>query len=158
MSLLNWVAPLVGLAGAALVAGANFFVQRWRYKIDRLSAAVGELSLEVNAAADIATHYWLLDTSQHPEQREARALETQLIGRQTRLQELVLALKAQDESLKLDDVEEGLADLYAVMTGGAFKVSGRSPDGDAAQGVQTVAATLNGRLRRAITQIGRAHV
>src|SRR3546814_1966538 len=98
MSLLNWVAPLVGLAGAALVAGANFFVQRWRYKIDRLSAAVGELSLEVNAAADIATHYWLLDTSQHPEQREARALETQLIGRQTRLKELVLALKAQDES------------------------------------------------------------
>ena len=116
----DWVPPFVGLGGACLVAGANFFVQRWRYRIDRLSLAVDHLCSEVNSAADLATNYWLLDTSQNDDAKKAREFEARLIGIQQRLQALLLAIKAMDNSLRLEDAELQFLNLFEQLTGGPF--------------------------------------
>jgi hypothetical protein len=138
------------MAGATIVAATNFMVQRWRYLTDRLGAAADQLCSEINSAADTATEYWLLDAKQGEEQARARGLEPLLVGRQIRLQQLLLSLQEQDRRLKLDVVDARIADLYTAMTGGQFKVAGRDPDDVMAQQVQAVAAGLVGELRKAL--------
>ena len=89
----DWIPPLVGVVSAALVATANFLVQRWRYRIDRLSTAVDQLCAEVTLAADLATNYWLLDTSQNEEKKRGKEFEARLIGFQVKLQSILMAIK-----------------------------------------------------------------
>lgn len=142
--------PAAGLAGAILVAAANYAVQRWRYRIDRISASVDHFCDEVNSVADLSTQYWLLDASQG-DQLEATRIEPQLVGRQMRLQSLILALHDLDKKLPLTGTEILLLDFYDALTGGDFQVLGRSPSSGDAQRAQALAAQINGELRQAVS-------
>jgi hypothetical protein len=93
--------PAAGLAGAMLVALANYAIQRWRYRLDRTAASVDHLCEELNDTADLGTLYWLLDASQSDAQSNAWTIEPQLVGRQMRLQSLILALGDLDRKLVL---------------------------------------------------------
>jgi hypothetical protein len=140
--------PAAGLAGALLVAVANFLVQRWRYRLDRISNSVDHFCEQVNDIADLSTRYWLLDSSHPAAQKEASTLE--LVGRQMRLQSLILALAELDRKLVLTRSHILLIDLYEALTGGDFKVLGRPPSASRAQIVQSLAAQINGELRHAV--------
>lgn len=146
----GWIVPTVSLVGALLVAAANYAVQRWRYRIDRLSVAIDQLCGEINSAADSSTRHWLLDTSQNDDVKKAKELEPELIGRQMRLQSLILALRNLDSAIILDQSEEILVSLFEAMTGGNFEVSDRKPEPDTARVVQSLAAKLNGELRKSV--------
>jgi hypothetical protein len=147
----NWVAPVAALLGAIFVAIANYAVQRWRYRIDRLSASIDNFCNEVNDTADLSTEYWLLDPSTEVDHiRKARFLEPQLIGRQMRLQSLALALQAFDKKLVMTRTNMLLLEFYEAITGGDFRVSGRTPSPDNAQRSQACAAQINGEVRHAV--------
>jgi hypothetical protein len=150
----SWVIPAASVLSAAMVAVANAAVQRWRHRVDRLGASVDHFCSEINAAADLATEYWLIPPS--PELRDPsaslRGFEAKLIGRQSRLQQLALALGAQNRRFPLVGAEALLPDLFDAMTGGDFQVGGRATSPDRAQMVQARAADLNGELRLALAQ------
>ena len=129
-----------------MVAVANYLVQRWRYNIDRLGASIEYLCTQINEAADTATSYWVLDKAKPDEASQATKLEAILIGRQSRIQELLVALSDQDERLRLGDAGDRLVDLFDAMTGGNFYGVGRPPDFGAAQRAQTRAAELKWEL------------
>jgi hypothetical protein len=42
-----------------MISCSNYLIQRWRFRVDRLNVAIDHLSIEINAAADLATEYWL---------------------------------------------------------------------------------------------------
>jgi hypothetical protein len=94
-----WLPALAGVFGATIVAISAFLVQKWRYRADRLAAGVDTLCIEINDAADVGTTYWLLDASQQSQQAEASRLEPMLIGRQLRIQELLLALSSRAKKM-----------------------------------------------------------
>lgn len=143
--------PAAGLSGAVLVAFVNYLVQRWRYRLDRISNSVDHFCEQINAVADLSTTYWLLDASQESQQREAHKIEPQLIGRQVRLSSLILALGELDRKLVLTRTSMLLVDFYEALTGGDFKVSRRSPSAERAQSVQSLAAQINGEIRHAVS-------
>lgn len=141
-----WFVPLISLASALFVALANYLIQRWRYRIDRISEAVDHLCTEINLAADASTRYWLLDTTQNDQAKQAKELEPELVGRQMRLQSLLVALRTLDPALKLDETEQQLTALFDTISGDDFRVSGRQQNPEKAQLVQSQAAQLNGEL------------
>jgi hypothetical protein len=143
--------PAAGLTGAILVAAANYLVQRWRYRLDRIAISVDHLCEEVNGVADLSTDYWLLDASQVDQQKEAVKLEPRLVGGQIRLQSLILALGDLDRKLVLIRTEMLLVEFYEALTGGDFKVVKRATSPDRAQLVQSLAAQINGELRHAVS-------
>jgi hypothetical protein len=143
--------PAAGLTGAVLVAVANYLVQRWRYRLDRISNSVDHFCDEVNNIADLSTRYWLLDASSEDQQKEVATIEPQLVGRQVRLQSLILALGDLDKKLVLTRGEMLLIELYEGLTGGDFKVAKRPPSPERAQTVQSLAAQINGELRHAVS-------
>jgi hypothetical protein len=143
--------PAAGLTGAVLVALANYLVQRWRYRLDRIATSVDHLCEEINQVADLSTDYWLLDASQANEQKQAVSLEPRLVGGQIRLQSLILALGDLDRKLVLIRTEMLLVDFYEALTGGDFKVVRRATSPDRAQLVQSLAAQINGELRHAVS-------
>ena len=147
-----WVVPLVTFASALLGSAVAFGVQRWRYRTDRLAAAVDALCGEINSAADKATAYWLSEGDADELRRQMRLAEYELVGRQSRIQELIGALSVQDERLAVADLDELVASLVDAMTGGGFRVAGRAPDPVRAGEVQTVAARLNGALRAGLSR------
>jgi hypothetical protein len=147
----NWMVPAAGLAGAMLVALANYAIQRWRYRLDRTAASVDHLCEELNDIADLGTTYWLIDASEPNAQFNAWTIEPQLVGRQMRLQSLILALEDLDKKLVLTRTNMLLLEFYEALTGGDFKVNGRAPSRDQAQRAQAVAARINGELRHAFS-------
>jgi hypothetical protein len=151
----NWAVPLLSVAGAVCVAVVNYAVQRWRFRIDRLSSAVDLLCNEINSAADLSVSYWRLDMSQKDESKKGQETEAELVGRQLRIQQLFLSLKAQDAKIKLGAVEATFTDLHDAMTGGSFRVKGRAPDEHRMQRTQSLAAALNGQLRTALNERAR---
>lgn len=144
-----WYVPLVSVSGALFVSVVNFFAQRWRYKLDRLSQAVDLICLEINQASMLSVDYWT-SSDANP------ALEARLLGKQLLVQQLMLAIHDQDKKLKLREAEGSILDLFDAMTGGAFQVSDRVADPGAAQKVQSAAARMNGLLRTALVNRGRA--
>ncbi len=149
----SWVVPVATVLGALLVSAANIIVNRWRYGIDRLSISVDYFCDEVNSAADLATSYWVLDLSVPGDHYDAKRTESFLIGRQDRIQELLLIFLENpsiNPGINIDKFEKERDDLFDAMTGGSFKTKGRSPDYDRAPRVQAVAAKLNGHARRAL--------
>jgi hypothetical protein len=152
MSVPGWVVPAAALTGSSIVAVAGFFVQRWRYNIDRLSAAVDLLCSEINSAADLATACWLLDKTEPLDAIKASQQEPQIVGRQLRIQALLLALTKHDKSWALDEVNTAIADLYDAMTGDNFRGMKRPANIERVQSVQSVAADLNGKLRMALSR------
>lgn len=147
----DWMVPAAGLAGAMLVALANYAIQRWRYRLDRTAASVDHLCEELNDTADLSTTYWLLDASQRDAQLNAWTIEPQLVGRQMRLQSLVLALGDLDKKVVLTRTNILMLEFYEALTGGDFKVAGRPTSRDQAQRAQAVAAQINGELRHAVS-------
>ena len=150
------VSPLVALVVGLLVAGANYAVQRWRYRVDRLAVAADHLCSEINAAADLSTDYWLLDAGLAENYRETHSIEPKLIGRQIRLQSLRIALQSLDKKVDLKSSESLLVSLFDEMTGGFFKSPNRAADPDRAQRVQAIAAELNGTIRNSVGE--RSHL
>jgi hypothetical protein len=143
--------PAAGLGGALVVAIANYAVQRWRYRLDRTSASADQFCEQINNIADLSTQYWLIDAAKPQDQINVSLLEPQLIGRQMRLQSLIIALGDLDKKLVLTRSHILLIDFYEALTGGDFKVAGRRPYPDRAQLVQALAAQLNGELRHAVS-------
>lgn len=148
----DWLIPAASILGATLVAIGNYAVQRWRYRFDRLGAAIDQLASEVNDAAQLGTTYWILDLTKPGHQEEGHKLEPVLIGRQLRLQQLLLALGVQDRRFDRSVIRVALRDFYEVLTGGQFQVKGRAPDPGRAQEIQALAARLNGELRSAFAR------
>jgi hypothetical protein len=144
-----WVVPLVSLLAALFVAGANYAVQRWRYRIDRVGVAIDHICTEINLAADVSTRYWLLDTTQNDQAKTSEELEPELVGRQMRLQSLMVALKELDHRLRLESAEAQLVSLFDTLTGDDFQVTGRGRKPERARLAQSFAAQLNGELRTA---------
>ncbi len=128
-----------------------FGVQRWRYRTDRLAATIDGLCGEINNAADKATSYWLTEGDTDAIRSQMRLSEYELVGRQSRIQELIGALYIQDEKLVVADLDDLIANLVDAMTGGDFRVTGRAHDPVRAAEVQTVAARLNGCLRAGLS-------
>ncbi len=147
-----WVVPLVTFASAILGSTVAFGVQRWRYRTDRLAAAIDGLCVEINGAADKATAYWLTEGDTDASRSGLRLTAFELVGRQARIQELIGALDIQDERLVVADLDELIASLIDAMTGGDFRVIGRTDDSMRAAEVQTVAARLNGALRAGLNR------
>jgi hypothetical protein len=145
-----WYPPLLGALSAGVVALVNYWVQRWRYRVDRLAINIDGLCSEVNAAADLCSDYWRLDCRESEQQAEASKLEARILGRQTRIQVLLLALKTQDGKLDLSRVEAKIPALYDALTGGNFKGGSRLADEWRSLQVQGEAANLNGELRMAL--------
>jgi hypothetical protein len=148
----DWLPPVAAVVGATIVAVANFMVQRWRYRLDRLGTAVDKLCEEIRLAADLAAGYWLLDATQIRERVEARKLEPMLIGRQLLLQESLLALAFQDPKFDILPMQPTMVSLYDAMTGGDFTVAARGSDAARARSAQAIAAHLNGQLRQALAK------
>ena len=150
-----WVVPVVTFGSAVLGSLVAFAVQRWRYRTDRLSAVIDGLCSEINSAADKATAYWLTEGGVEPGPCAMLLAEYELVGRQSRIQELIGALYVQDEKLVASDLDELVASLIDAMTGGGFRVTGRPYDPIRAAEVQTVAARLNGSLRAGLSRRAR---
>jgi hypothetical protein len=148
----DWIVPIIGLGGAVIVAVANFAVQRWRYRLDRLGGAIDHLCAELNSAAELSSTYWLLDTTQRDHAEKARILEPELVGRQIRLQSLFIAIRILDRRLDTDESSNLLISFYDDLTGGDFKTLTRPPDLERCQGAHSDAARLNGALRRALAE------
>lgn len=129
-----------------------FGVQRWRYLTDRLAASIDSLCSEINNAADKATSYWLTEGDTDTARAVLRLAEYELVGRQSRIQELIGALYIQDERLVIADLDDLIISLIDAMTGGDFRVTGRPYDPLRAAEVQTVAARLNGCLRAGLSR------
>lgn len=144
--------PLIGIVGSLIVAIANYLVQRWRYRIDHISSAVHRVTLVVREGAELATRYWLLDGTQLGERTTIEQLEYELVGLQSRLQQILVALSFQDSALDLNGVYSVVADFYDRLTGGDFQVRGRRPDPSRASDVQERAAELEGSLWRALAR------
>ena len=62
----------------------------------------------------------------------------------------MVAMTEQEPRINLTEAERLMPDLYDAMTGGNFRVEGRSADMGRAQAVQAVSAQLNGQLRMAL--------
>ena len=150
MAMPQWIIPTVSIVAACIVSLANFLVQRWRYRIDRLSVAADHICTEINLAADLSTEYWLIDRSDPEVVKTSLRLEPQIIGRQTRIQAVFLALVRLDSKFIFDKAENRLAELFDAMTGDTFQVSGSPPNPERAMKVQAVAARLNGLFRESV--------
>jgi len=148
----DWAVPTISLVGATIVATANYFVQRWRFRIDRLKATIDDISATINFAADRATEYWLLDAKTPEEQTKCRKHEAELLGLQIRIQQLLAALKEQDRHLDLSITDDDITELYDAMTGGQFGGNLRGVDLFRPRRVQVAAGILNGSLRKALSK------
>ncbi len=146
----DFYVPLVSIGVAVFVSAVNYVIQRWRYRIDRLSAAVDAFCAETNLTTDFASSYWMLDLKQNEQAKEGVKLEYQLVGLQLRLGALFDALLQQDPSLKLDDIEPLIDQFFDAITGGDFRVGGRAPNNWQLQQSHALAAALNGQLRIAL--------
>ena len=143
--------PFIGIIGACIVAIANYLVQRWRYQLDRLASAVDNLCKEINETSNLATDYWLLETIDDLSSfNKAQQFEPQIVGRQMRIQQLIVALSLQDRRLHLTHVHASLAEFYDALSGGQFRVRQRDSDFGRAQLAQSQAAQLNGELMAAL--------
>ena len=141
------VAPAIALIVGLVVSWANFAIQRWRFRVDRLNVAIDHLSVEINSTADLATEYWLIDVTDKMSRGRAAYLESKLIGCQTRLSSLLLAIEALDGQIKTKTTWDKLPTLFDVMTGGSFSAASRQPDAARAQSVQSIGAEIVGELR-----------
>lgn len=144
----TWIIPAVGLFGSCIVAFANFVVQRWRYRIDHISASIERVCRDISDAANCATAYWQLDGADGESAARLRQLEAQLVGYQMRLQLGVLGLGLQDRRLKLQHFD--LMDFFDRLTGGDFQVARRPVDFARSREVQSEAARLASALRQAL--------
>ncbi len=150
---LPWVVPSVSILAAVLVSIANYSIQRWRFIIDRLGMSIDQICGEINLSADLACDYWQIDCKERgDDQRLASNLEPRLIGRQMRIQNLLVSLKQQDPKLDFTEIDIYIANLYSSMTGGTFQTVGRAADQRCGRDVQSNAASLNGAFRRALVK------
>jgi hypothetical protein len=149
------VAPMVAVLVGVLVSYSNFAIQRWRFQVDRLNVAMDHLSVEVNAAADLASEYWLTGPPALESISRIAFLEPKLIGTQTRLSSLLLAIEALDERIETGPAREKLATLFEAMTGGGFRTVGRPAEPLRAQDAQSIGAELVGELRIAAARRSR---
>jgi hypothetical protein len=150
------VAPIVAFIVGGLVSWSNFTIQKWRFRVDRLNVAIDHLSTEVNAAADLACEYWLtMPADAENVRRQVAFLELKLIGSQTRLSSLLLAIEALDERIETVGAREKLVTLFEAMTGGGFRTGARPTDPDRAQAAQVTGAELVGELRSAAARRSR---
>ena len=124
--------------------------------MDRLNVAIDHLSTEVNVAADLVCEYWLTTPADAENvRRQVAFLELKLIGSQTRLSSLLLAIEALDERIETAGAREKLVTLFEAMTGGGFRTGGRPTDPDRAQAAQVTGAELVGELRSAAARRSR---
>jgi hypothetical protein len=153
---ISLIAPTVAFIVGGLVSWSNFTIQKWRFRVDRLNVAIDHLSTEVNAAADLASEYWLIVPADAENiRRQVVFLELKLIGSQTRLSSLLLAIEALDERIETEGAHEKLVTLFEAMTGGGFRTSRRPADLDRAQAAQVTGAELVGELRSAAARRSR---
>lgn len=152
---ISLVGPAIALVVAIMISWSNYLIQRWRFRVDRLNVAIDHLSIEINAAADLATEYWLTVPGTVEGIRKTAFLEPKLIGMQTRLSSLLLAIETLDDRIQTRAAWDRLATLFDAMTGGSFKAAGRPADPDRAQSAQSVGAELVGDIRAAAARRSR---
>ncbi|MBB2167252.1 hypothetical protein HLH36_02580 [Gluconacetobacter aggeris] len=147
-----WYIPLVSVAGALFVAVVNYFFMKFRDKSDRLSKLVDKFCDEVNETAVVGSKHWLCSTANLSEEKEItiKEEECEIVGRQERIDALFQTLKHQDRKLILTEVQPDFDSFVTKLTGGQFRVKNRSSDPEVANMLQHTAASMNGRLRRAL--------
>ena len=150
----NWYVPVVNVAGALLIAIMNYFLQKSRDQAERIAKFIDVICNEINETANVGTVYWLSSTSSssfNPATRfELERLEHELVGRQGRLQALFQSLRELDKRLKLVEAQPDFDAFITNLTGGEFRVKERHPNAIISALIQHTAATLNGRLYRAM--------
>jgi hypothetical protein len=149
------VGPAIAIIVGIMIMWSNYVIQRWRFRVDRLNVAIDHLSIEINGAADLATEYWLTVPGTAEGVRKIAFLEPKLIGMQTRLSSLLLAIETLDDRVQTRDAWDRLATLFDAMTGANFKTPGRPADPDRAQSAQSVGAELVGDIRAAAARRSR---
>jgi len=97
----------------------------------------------------------LIDLANPDGLTRSRLVEPKLVGMQTRLSSLKLAIVALDERIDLQPADNQMVRLFDAMTGGEFKSPKRLPDPDRAQEAQAVSAQLTGELRTAVARRSR---
>jgi hypothetical protein len=151
----GWVVPVVTLCGSLIVSVGNYAVQRWRFRLDRLMVATDQLCIEITSASRHAAEYWFLDASSEEASAKCRRAEPELIGAQSRLQQLIAAIQEQDPNLQLGEASEAVMNLFDGMTGGEFAVGQRAADIGRAHRVYATSAELIGHLRIAVARRSR---
>ena len=125
------------------------FLLRWsRLEFSAGDTAQTDLLRRLTACATRST----ARLTRPPPTGKIRLAEFELVGRQSRIQELIGALDVQDEKLVVVDLNELVLELLDAMTGGGFRVADRPLDLDRAARVQAAAARLNGALRVALSR------
>lgn len=104
----------------------------------------------INDTADKSTEYWLLDCIADDRAAKALTAEFVIVGKQSRIIQLISALGVQDQKLVVPGLDDLATDLYGALSAGNFQVVGRAPDFIRASNVQNVAAQMNGALREAL--------
>ncbi|ATJ90012.1 hypothetical protein HK16_06595 [Acetobacter senegalensis] len=148
-----WYIPIVSVLGAVLVAIINYIFLKFRDKSDRLSKLVDNFCTEVNETAIAGSKHWLLSTKGLSDDKllDLKEQECELVGRQERIDALFQTLKYQDKKLKLDEVQPDFDSFVTKLTGGQFRVKEREDDPQIANMLQHTAASMNGRIRRALS-------
>ncbi|MCP1215102.1 hypothetical protein NKW53_03320 [Acetobacter orientalis] len=148
-----WYIPIVSVLGAVLVAIINYIFLKFRDKSDRLSKLVDNFCNEVNETSIAGSKHWLLSTKGLPADKllELKEQECELVGRQERIDALFQTLKYQDKKLKFDEVQPDFDLFVTKLTGGQFRVKEREDDPQIANMLQHTAASMNGRIRRALS-------
>ena len=125
MSLSSDIALLV--IGCALGWIANLALRILLARLANSSARFDELSAWVSEGADIATAYWLKESSNS----DISLLAARIKGAEHRINLVFTEIEKTHWPVK-DDAEALLDAYFDAMTGGNFEVLGREPDGERA--------------------------
>ena len=131
--------PAQILVGAALGFASALSLKWWAYRRDLWLSRVDNFCEAVDAAADVASEYWL-ESRVDADAALSRSLdlkEAKIIGLQTRLDGLYASLEFDNPIL-----EQRLSELRDALTGGNFNVANRDADGERVRLVQTHASDL----------------
>ena len=149
-----WYIPFVSVSGALIVAILNYLLQKSRDQAERIAKFTDNICKEINDTANVGTLYWISDSLSDTKDRKVLSelvrLEHELVGRQSRISALFQSLRELDKRLKLVEAQPDFDTFITQLTGGEFRVSNRKANLATAALIQHTAATLNGRLYRAV--------
>lgn len=135
------------MSGAASGGLLTFFVQRWKYGIDRWTLISDELVKEIKELSDLSSEFWL---SPRDGSKDMKLSEVRIKGGLARLDALKLPIEdwcVRSDVKKFTDAYSHLANS---ISGGKFTSNKRTADEERAFQVQQASADLIGTIREVL--------
>jgi hypothetical protein len=140
---------VAALLGAFVGGTISFFVQLWKYRVDRVTARCDALCADLAALADIASEFWL--TERKSDSVELALKQARIIGRIESLTGLIEPFAIWCPKNEREVIRYRVANLLDVTTGGPFTDKSRDSDSQRAIAIQSTTAevilALDGGLR-----------